>query len=76
MLHYTAGDPVIVCEDLHEATVQQALLLCTGTEWADKAKLDAQAALQVRYGLKDDVQGWQGLEIVKRHMKVMYALPG
>jgi len=49
--------------------------LDTGTDWAEKAKHDAQAALKVRYGIEDDAQGWQGLEIVAKHMKIMYALP-
>ncbi|DBA68817.1 hypothetical protein WJX79_009317 [Trebouxia sp. C0005] len=49
--------------------------LCPGTDWAGKAKIDAQAALKIRYGIEDDAQGWQGLETVTKHMKVMYALP-
>ena len=50
-------------------------LLNTGTDWAGKSKFDAQAALKIRYGIEDDAQGWQGLEIVSKHMKIMYALP-
>ena len=47
----------------------------TGTDWADKAKLEAQTALKTRYGMEDDAQGQQGLEVVAKHMKSMYALP-
>ncbi len=51
------------------------VLLYSGTDWADKAKLDAQVALKTRYGIEDDAQGWQGLKIATNHMKFMYALP-
>jgi hypothetical protein len=47
----------------------------TGTDWADKAKLEAQAALKTRYGMEDDAQARQGLEIVAKQMYSMYALP-
>ncbi len=50
-------------------------LLDTGTDWADKAKLEAQAALKTRYGMEDDAQARQGLEIVAKQMYSMYALP-
>lgn len=52
-----------------------AHLLCTGTVWADKARTDAQAALQIQYGLENDGQGQHGLEVVRKQMKAIYALP-
>ncbi len=50
-------------------------LLDTGSDWADKAKLEAQAALKTRYGMEDHAQARQGLDIVAKQMYSMYALP-